>query len=219
MAPEQKHRVTIDIYGKSYKIVGSLSQAALHALSQWINDKLNMTARMSPKLDVERVYVLTLLHIAEEYAKLRSKAETAEAERQHMQTVCADVRDVLQRAEDKVRVQEKEIQLLLERTNWLEEQLAQHASRHNAPHAHVVLTEDIALDANAAHIVMKQQTLLPIVDDVGTHAQAELLERPDEETLAHKYAQLQAEYAKMKQDFDDWIALLEDNKTAQPKHA
>lgn len=70
MAEDGKNRVTVDIYGESYKIVGEESASYVRHVADMVDDKMREIKRSNPSLDTKRLAVLTSVNIVNDYLKL-----------------------------------------------------------------------------------------------------------------------------------------------------
>lgn len=139
----EKIRASIDIFGKSYKVIGTLTQKYVTQLCQLINDKMYTIARSSPRLDAEHVYVLTLVQLTDELTQKRTSLVDSEAQRAQMRDQIDELRKTVDDAEEKVRVQAKEIHMLLDRMNTLEEEYAQRQRVPIVPSAQEVQQQEL----------------------------------------------------------------------------
>lgn len=71
MAEEDKKRLTVDIYGQSYRIMGKASVNHMRMVAGFVDDKMKEIAETSSRLDTAKIAVLAAVNIADEYFKLK----------------------------------------------------------------------------------------------------------------------------------------------------
>jgi cell division protein ZapA len=72
---EQKNKITVEIYGQKYRLMGKVSTEHLQMVAQFVNQKMNDIAGKSPSLDTAKISVLSAVNIADEYFKLKKEHE------------------------------------------------------------------------------------------------------------------------------------------------
>lgn len=120
MNSEGKFRTTVDIFGTTYRMVGTLSQTYLNQLSAYINENMSAIAKSNPRLDAQRVAVKALLSMADDYFRLRGKWDAVGAEREQAQRHMEELRKAFELIEEKERVKSGEAHQLWERVETLE---------------------------------------------------------------------------------------------------
>lgn len=71
VAEEDKKRLTVEIYGQNYKIMGNTSVNHMRTVAGYVDDKMREIADANPRLDTAKLAVLSAINIADEYFKLR----------------------------------------------------------------------------------------------------------------------------------------------------
>jgi cell division protein ZapA (FtsZ GTPase activity inhibitor) len=74
-SPEEKTRITVDIYGNSYKLMASTSSAYMKSVAELVNDQMFRIAKTFPRLDSQRIAVLASVNMADENLRLKEKIE------------------------------------------------------------------------------------------------------------------------------------------------
>jgi cell division protein ZapA (FtsZ GTPase activity inhibitor) len=73
--PEEKTRITVDIYGNSYKLMASTSSAYMKSVAELVNDQMFRIAKTFPRLDSQRIAVLASVNMADENLSLKERIE------------------------------------------------------------------------------------------------------------------------------------------------
>lgn len=79
---EKKNRMTVDIHGEPYTIVGPEDEGHVKKVAEMVNDKMREIKETNPNLDTKRLAVLTSVNIVNDYLKLEEKWENGEAKNQ-----------------------------------------------------------------------------------------------------------------------------------------
>jgi cell division protein ZapA (FtsZ GTPase activity inhibitor) len=74
-SPEEKTRITVDIYGNSYKLMASNSSAYMKSVAELVNDQMFLIAKTFPRLDSQRIAVLASVNMADENLRLKERIE------------------------------------------------------------------------------------------------------------------------------------------------
>lgn len=72
---QQKTRITVDIYGQQYSIVGTESSSHIRLVASIVDDKMREISAKNPTLDTSKLAVLTAVNIVHEYIKLKDEYE------------------------------------------------------------------------------------------------------------------------------------------------
>ncbi|MGM9985668.1 MAG: cell division protein ZapA [Bacillaceae bacterium] len=73
MSYTQKKRVTVEIYGQQYAIIGEESEAHIFEVAKYVDMKMREIGRTNPTLDTNRLAVLTAVNVVHEYIKLKEE--------------------------------------------------------------------------------------------------------------------------------------------------
>jgi cell division protein ZapA len=73
LAEQQKTRVTVDIYGQQYTIVGTESSSHIRLVASIVDDKMREISEKNPTLDTSKLAVLTAVNIVHDYLKLKEE--------------------------------------------------------------------------------------------------------------------------------------------------
>mgnify|MGYP003412576212 FL=1 len=77
---EQKNKVSVQIYGHTYQIVGPESTGHLRLVATMVDEKMREIASHNKTLDVNKLAVLTAVNAMHEYLKLSEQLEQLEQE-------------------------------------------------------------------------------------------------------------------------------------------
>ena len=80
MSEQHKIRVSVDIYGQTYKMVGSETSGHMRLVASMVNDKMREINSHNPSLDSSKLAVLTAVNTVHEYVKLKEQVEQLEEE-------------------------------------------------------------------------------------------------------------------------------------------
>lgn len=73
MKDEGKNKVTVQIYGQKYTVVGKASTEHVEQVASYVNQKMKGIAEKSPLLDTAQISVLTAINIADDYLRLQEE--------------------------------------------------------------------------------------------------------------------------------------------------
>lgn len=80
MSEQHKIRVSVDIYGQTYKMVGSETSGHMRLVASMVDDKMREINSHNPSLDSAKLAVLTAINTVHEYVKLKEQLEQLEEE-------------------------------------------------------------------------------------------------------------------------------------------
>jgi cell division protein ZapA (FtsZ GTPase activity inhibitor) len=237
MSPEDKIRTTVDIFGTTYKMVGPFSQAYMKQIAAYVNENMELIAKSNPRLDTQKVAVLALFSMADEYFQLRSKWDAMENERTHSKQHIEELRKAFELTEEKERGKSNEVLLLMERIEKLEKEnvrLNKEAELSSlswaervedwevkyamaaeaAKGAQAALQERVSELTSELEAVRQQKEAAAAVERAPEPVRSIASEPSDRQehaavdsTLAEKYRKLQEEYNKLQIEFNEWIQL------------
>jgi cell division protein ZapA (FtsZ GTPase activity inhibitor) len=75
VSAEEKTRITVDIYGTHYKLVGKSSVSYMKMVAAHVNDQMYHIANAFPQLESSKIAVLASVNMADEFFKLRKELE------------------------------------------------------------------------------------------------------------------------------------------------
>jgi cell division protein ZapA len=70
---QSKNKLTANIYGHKYTIMGDATPDHLEKVANYVNTKMNEIGKKRPILDTTRISVLTAINIADEYFRLKEE--------------------------------------------------------------------------------------------------------------------------------------------------
>ena len=80
MTDEQKTRIAVDIYGQTYKMVGTETSSHMRLVASMVDDKMREISKHNPALDSAKIAVLTAVNTIHDYLKLKELVEQMEEE-------------------------------------------------------------------------------------------------------------------------------------------
>lgn len=75
MSHVQKTRITVDIYGRTYTIIGNADKQHMRLVASTVDDKMNEIYQANKSLDTTRLAVLTAVNTINDYLKLEADYE------------------------------------------------------------------------------------------------------------------------------------------------
>ena len=75
---EQKNKVSVQICGQTYQIVGPESTGHLRLVATMVDEKMREIASRNKTLDINKVAVLTAVNAMHEYLKISERLEQLE---------------------------------------------------------------------------------------------------------------------------------------------
>lgn len=80
MSEQEKTRVSVDIYGQTYKMVGHESPGHMRLVASMVDDKMREISIHNPSLDTTKLAVLTAVNTVHDLLKLKEQVEQLEEE-------------------------------------------------------------------------------------------------------------------------------------------
>jgi cell division protein ZapA (FtsZ GTPase activity inhibitor) len=79
VSAEEKTRITVDIFGTHYKLVGKSSVSHMKMVAAHVNDQMYHIANTFPQLESSKIAVLASVNMADEFFKSRKELEALQA--------------------------------------------------------------------------------------------------------------------------------------------
>jgi cell division protein ZapA (FtsZ GTPase activity inhibitor) len=199
MSAEEKTRITVDIFGTNYKLVGKSSVSYMKMIAAHVNDQMYHLSNALPQLESSKIAVLASVNIADEFFKLRKEMEHLQSESQKSSELEEKYQKLLQQTaelnQDNKAWQEKESRAI-EHNNLLQQELLGLQSEVQA-----------ALQQHQA-----QQEYLQNIEQQLIQAQnekaAEQQQHSNDQELVQEHRKLTVEYEKLKKEYNEWIQLV-----------
>ncbi|MBD3108369.1 cell division protein ZapA [Bacillus sp. AGMB 02131] len=80
MSDNEKNKITVDIYGQQYTIVGTESASHIRLVASLVDSKMREIAEKNPTLDISRLAVLTAVNTINDYIKLQDQLSIIQME-------------------------------------------------------------------------------------------------------------------------------------------
>ncbi len=80
MSEKHRIRVSVDIYGQTYKMVGSETSGHMRLVASMVDDKMREINSHNPSLDSAKLAVLTSINTMHENVKLKEQVDHLEEE-------------------------------------------------------------------------------------------------------------------------------------------
>ncbi|ARF13197.1 MULTISPECIES: cell division protein ZapA [Sporosarcina] len=84
MADKKRARVTVDIYGQTYTVVGTEPSAHVRYVASLVDEKMREINKHNRHLDSKRIAVLTAVNSVHEFLKLQDRVKELEQEVKNM---------------------------------------------------------------------------------------------------------------------------------------
>ena len=78
LTEQQKNKISVEIYGQTYKIVGTESMGHMRLVASIVDDKMREISVHNPTLDNTKLAVLTAVNTVHELLKLKEQVEALE---------------------------------------------------------------------------------------------------------------------------------------------
>ena len=74
----QKTRIAVDIYGKTYKMIGTESSTHMRMIASMVDARMREISLHNSNLDSTKIAVLTAVNSVHDYVKLKEQVELME---------------------------------------------------------------------------------------------------------------------------------------------
>jgi cell division protein ZapA len=75
LSSKQKNKITVDIYGQQYVILGTENPGHIRLVASLVDDKMREINSKNPGLDVNKLAVLTAVNAVNDYIKMKDELE------------------------------------------------------------------------------------------------------------------------------------------------
>ncbi|MEH7106573.1 MULTISPECIES: cell division protein ZapA [Bacillaceae] len=75
MSSKNKNKITVDIYGQQYVILGTENPGHIRLVASLVDDKMREISSKNPSLDVNKLAVLTAVNAVNDYIKMKDELE------------------------------------------------------------------------------------------------------------------------------------------------
>ncbi|WP_042345441.1 cell division protein ZapA [Bacillus massiliigorillae] len=83
MSDNNKNKITVDIYGQQYTIVGTESSSHIRLVASLVDDKMREISEKNPYLDVSKLAVLTAVNAIHDYLKVKEQLQDIQREQKN----------------------------------------------------------------------------------------------------------------------------------------
>ncbi|MGN7476871.1 cell division protein ZapA [Solibacillus silvestris] len=84
MGEQEKNRISVEIYGHTYKMVGTESIGHMRLVASIVDDKMREINALNPSLDTAKLAVLTAVNSVHDYLLLKEQFEKLEEQLKHL---------------------------------------------------------------------------------------------------------------------------------------
>ncbi len=82
LSGDTRNRVTVDIYGQPYTIVGAESESHIRQVATMVDEKMREISMKSPILDTSKLAVLTAVNVIHDYLNIQEQLNQLQLELQ-----------------------------------------------------------------------------------------------------------------------------------------
>jgi cell division protein ZapA len=80
LSEQQKTRISVDIYGQNYTMVGPETSGHMRLVASMVDDKMREIHSHNSQLDIAKLGVLTAVNAVNDYIKVKEQLELLEEE-------------------------------------------------------------------------------------------------------------------------------------------
>jgi len=80
LSDDTRNRVTVDIYGQPYTIVGAESASHIRQVASMVDEKMREISVKNPSLDTSKLAVLTAVNTIHDYLKIQEQLHQLQLE-------------------------------------------------------------------------------------------------------------------------------------------
>ena len=100
---EKKTRVTVEIMGQQYTMLGEAPEEYLHSIALHVDKKMRELSRIGKAMNNTMLAVLTALNITDEYLRLKRELEMAQKQTAKPEKDLEDARYQLRKAREEAQ--------------------------------------------------------------------------------------------------------------------
>ncbi len=82
LSGDTRNKVTVDIYGQPYTIVGAESERHIRQVATMVDEKMKEISVKNPSLDTSKLAVLTAVNAINDYVKIQEQLNQLQLELQ-----------------------------------------------------------------------------------------------------------------------------------------
>lgn len=182
MNDEEKTRITVEIYGMQYKLMGNSSSGYMKKIADHVNDQMVKIAKGRPRLDIPHLAILVAVNAVDDYFKMKEQMDKQQNDGEKAALIAQ-----LEKLQTEERKHESARKAELER---LQAEYQAEIEQLQAEHK-----QDLD-QLRAQNKLATQQLQSNVQKDMG---------------LQEEYIKLKEEYAKLQSEYNEWIQLVELN--------
>ena len=213
MNPDEKTRITVDIYGTHYKLVGKTTVSYMKMVAAHVNDHMHRIADVAPRLDSAKIAVLAAVNIADEYLTLKNDLDKINADQNKSEEFQLKYHRIHEQytllKEQKAAQQDQHTSELAQMREQHEEQIQQLQAQFEER----LMQERNHHETEAQNEHSEELELRKELEETKLLLSAQ--EQKDNQ-YAVDYENLQSEYEKLKKEYNEWIELVIDKDEPKP---
>ncbi|CAM3541856.1 cell division protein ZapA [Marinicrinis lubricantis] len=186
MNSEAKTRVTVDIYGTNYTIMGGSDTSVEHIkqVAKLLDEQMKQIARANPKLDMPRIAVLSAVNVMDDAIRAKEALKQMQQKQEINREIQSEEINQLREANARLKQEHSEINQQLER----ERQQVQ-SVREQLSHLQKEV-DQLKEEKRQTELQVKQQ-------------------EQKNDSFESEYHKLKEEYGKLQTEFNEWLRLME----------
>jgi cell division protein ZapA (FtsZ GTPase activity inhibitor) len=217
VSAEEKTRITVDIFGTHYKLVGKSSVSYMKMVAAHVNDQMYHIANTFPQLESSKIAVLASVNIADEFFKLRKELEALQGNQHKSVELEEKYQKLLQQNaelnQENKAWQEKQNQTIVHGNQLQLEIIGYQAELQAAQQQHQAQQE--LLQAAEQELfqfkneqVKQREVQVELQQELERERHRWSNQQSDDQELAQDYQKLTVEYEMLKKEYNEWIQLV-----------
>jgi cell division protein ZapA (FtsZ GTPase activity inhibitor) len=218
MSAEEKTRITVEIFGTNYKLVGRSSVSYMKMVAKHVDDQMYHLSNALPQLESSKIAVLASVNIADEYFKLRKEMEQLHEDGQKYSELVANYQksfqqnaeheQVIQGLQSEQQAAQQQHQAQQEYLHSVEQQLLQAQNNTVQQREELEKHQQQLSLLNLAEQQRLQEENAELRNELELERSRFSSQQSDDQDLVHEHKKLKVEYEKLKKEYNEWIQLV-----------
>jgi cell division protein ZapA (FtsZ GTPase activity inhibitor) len=177
---EDRTRITVDIFGTPYKLMGNSSTGYMRMVASHVHEHMNKIAKGHPRLDTTRIAVLAAVNMADDFFRQKEDWEKS-VKNSNNEQMAVELRKL---KEEREKMQDAHAVNLQRLEEYKQREIA-------------MAEEQQKLQDELEHVKKQYETELKQIQEEDGKARE----------IAEAHRKLQEDYAKLQNEFNEWIQL------------
>lgn len=212
MSAKDKNRISIDIYGVNYMLVGTSSVSHMKTIAAHVNEQMHKISKGNSRLDTPRLAVLAAVNMADELFKLQAEMDQLQVNKGNTEKALEEYKQLQEQYAELKNQLNAQIEWNTEQSAGDAELLDKYASLQQE--LQVLQESNRALEAELQHVKENKQDELQEGSQVETQNKQQVESQEDHQALQalqEEHNKLKEEYRKLQNEYNEWIELAESN--------